>query len=452
MFGFNKNRELKEEVESLKKQLTLNRNYQITGFSNLTTPYNPSSLIETGYQGNATIFSLVDLLVKAASSVNPVVYEVKNERKFQEYKSLSSGMGNETSYLKAAMLQTEALKPVNNELYKLIKNPNPTMGYAEWVQEVLGFKYLTGNSFICSKKRSGTGKIFALEVWPAHLVQLMIQEMRILGYKVNAEGLMIEEVYENIGHIKNFNPDYNHEGGHLYGQSPLRAAFRNLQINNDAIDTGSNIIQQQGARGILYPDDPGTLLTEDQAKMLEDKHREKHTLQGRFGKNSGVMFPSMKMGWVNMSLPAGDLALLEQYNTSVKDLCGIYKVPSILLNDTAESKVESYREAKKYMYQQGVFPELIALRDEINRWLTPQYGKNLFVDFDFMSVPEIQEDMEKVTKQLNIAWWTTPNEKRQIMKMPKIDDDKMDDVYIPANLLNLNDGITGDLEGGDSET
>lgn len=94
------------------------------------------------------------------------------------------------------------------------------------------------------------------------------------------------------------------------------------------------------------------------------------------------------------------------------------------------------KEAKKALYQNAVIPELVKLRDELNRWLVPMYGDNLYLDFDFTSIPELQEENDKVVQQLSSAWWITPNEKRAVMNYGKDEDTPaMDDYYIPSNLL-----------------
>ena len=94
------------------------------------------------------------------------------------------------------------------------------------------------------------------------------------------------------------------------------------------------------------------------------------------------------------------------------------------------------KEAKKALYQNAVIPELVKLRDELNRWLVPMYGDNLYLDFDFTSIPELQEENDKVVQQLSAAWWVTPNEKRAVMNYGKDEDTPaMDDYYIPSNLL-----------------
>jgi phage portal protein BeeE len=96
------------------------------------------------------------------------------------------------------------------------------------------------------------------------------------------------------------------------------------------------------------------------------------------------------------------------------------------------------KEAKKALYQNAVIPELVKLRDELNRWLTPQYGANLYIDFDFSAIPELQEDMDKLVNQLGQAWWITPNEKRQAMFYGNDENVQLDDYFVPANLMPLN--------------
>jgi hypothetical protein len=218
---------------------------------------------------------------------------------------------------------------------------------------------------------------------------------------------------------------------HLYGQSPLRAGLRSLTTNNEAVTTGVKYLQNQTARGVLMSEEGD--LNEVQAQQLKDKFRQQYQ-----GANNGgdVIITPKKLSWVNFGLNAADVSLIEQYNASIKDICNIYNVPVQLLNNTEASTYNNMKEAKKALYQNAVIPELVKLRDELNRWLVPMYGDNLYLDFDFTSIPELQEENDKVVQQLSQAWWVTPNEKRAVMNYGKDEDTPaMDDYYIPSNLL-----------------
>ena len=190
------------------------------------------------------------------------------------------------------------------------------------------------------------------------------------------------------------------------------------------------------------------MLTAEHAAALRDKYKSMYSGVNNAGE---IMVTNHNFKWLEMGLPAADLALIEQYNLSIKDLASVYKVPSILLNDTQASTFNNYREAKKYLYLQAVFPKLVALRDELNRWLTPTYGSQYYIDFDFLSVPELQEDMEKVVRQLSLSWWLTPNEKRAVMQYEPIDKKEMNEIMMLANYIPISDGVTPKESGGTSQ-
>ena len=174
-------------------------------------------------------------------------------------------------------------------------------------------------------------------------------------------------------------------------------------------------------------------LNETQARALKQKFKQQY--QG--SNNAGdVIITPKKLSWVNFGLNATDLSLLEQYDSTIKDLCNIYNVPVQLLNNTSASTYNNQKEAKKALYQNAVIPELIKVRDELNRWLTPLYGDKLYIDFDFTVIPELQEETEKVVQQMSQAWWLTPNEKRAATGYG-IDEENpdLDKYYVPANLI-----------------
>jgi len=97
---------------------------------------------------------------------------------------------------------------------------------------------------------------------------------------------------------------------------------------------------------------------------------------------------------------------------------------------------KTFSKARKMLYTNSVIPELYKVRDELNRWLAPNFGDKLFIDFDISVIPELQEETEKVVSQMTQAWWLTPNEKRMAMSYGKDEENPaMDDYYVPANTI-----------------
>ena len=413
--------------------------YNWLGDSIVWNSENDNSYITEGYRKNATIYSLINLITKAATTIPFQVYEKTNENDYKRYKALTSGMMDASSIQKASILQKRALVELHDtDLHKLLERPNPAQSYNAWITELIAFGKLTGNRYIFGigpDNGPNEGKFTELYVMPSQVMEIVsggIMEP-VSKYKLEYNGTKYIDA-SDICHIKDFNPYYDGSGSHLYGQSPLRAGLRSLTTNNEAVQTGVKYLQNQTARGVLMSDEGD--LNQVQAQQLKDTFRRQH--QG--SKNAGdVIITPKKLSWLNFGLNAVDVSLIEQFNASQKDLCNIYNVPVQLLNNTDSSSYNNMKEAKKALYQNAVIPELLKIQDELNRWLAPKYGENICIEFDFSAIPELQEETDKVVDQLSKAWWITPNEKRTAMNYGVDENDtKLDDYFIPANLIPIN--------------
>jgi HK97 family phage portal protein len=410
--------------------------YQFLGESIVWNPENDDSYIQEGYRKNATIYSLVNIITNAATTIPFQVYEKVNENEVKRYKALTSGSVDANSLYKANLIRKNAMVELEGtELHKLLERPNAAQSYSSWITELIAFGKLTGNRYIygiAPETGINQGKYKELYVMPSQIMEIVSGGIMqpVQKYRIEYQGAY-DIPADDICHIKDFNPYYDGTGSHLYGQSPLRAGLRSLTTNNEAVQTGVKYLQNQTARGILTSDEGD--INEVQAQQLKDKFRK--NFQGADNAGDIIITPK-KLSWVNFGLNASDVSLIEQYNASIKDLCNIYAVPVQLLNNTESATYNNMKEAKKALYQNCVIPELNKIRDELNRWLVPKFGDKLFIDFDYSAIPELQEENEKVVDQLSKAWWVTPNEKRRVMNYG-VDDENiaLDNYYIPANLI-----------------
>lgn len=409
--------------------------YQWLGSSIVWNPENNAQFIQDGYQRNATVYSIVNLITKAASTVPFQIYKVKSNNTFKQYKAMTAGTLDGNALVKANLLKSKTFEIADvPALEKLLTHPNQYQSYASFITDLIAFGKLTGNRYIWGLGPDGgpnAGKYTELHVLPSHLVEIVSGGYLnpIAGYKLEFNPTDTIDP-QSVCHIKDFNPEYNSAGSNLYGQSPLKAGFRVLTANNEATVSGVKYLQNQTARGMLI-DKEGTM-----SSVQADALKQKFKKQYGGSQNAGdVIITPTALEWVNFGLTATDLGLIDQYNASIKDLCNIYNVPVSLLNNTDASTFNNVKEAKKALYQNAVIPELIKIRDDLNRWLVPMYGEDLYLDFDFSVITELQEEQDKVVAQMNTAWWITPNEKREAMSYGRDEEnDMMNDYYIPANL------------------
>lgn len=416
--------------------------YNYLGQSIVWNPEKDDTYIDKGYMYNSTVYSIVNLIAKTASSIPFQVYEIKNQNELKKYKAMTSGLMNGNILHKSLLQRKHALAELDNtDLHKLLERPNPAQSYSSWIQEIIAFGKLTGNRYVYGiKPESGPNqsKWQELYVLPSQSVEINSNGIfePVSGYSLDYSGQYKIEA-DDICHIKDFNPYYDGTGSHLYGMSPLKAGLRSLDTNNAAVTTGVKYLQNQTSRGVLMSDEGD--LNEVQAKQLKDKFRQQY--QGADNAGDIIITPK-KLSWVNFGLNAADVSLIEQYNASIKDLCNVYSVPVQLLNNTDTSTYNNMVEAKKSLYQNAVIPELNKIKDELNRWLVPSFGENLYLDFDYSNIAELQEEMDSVVKQMGSAWWTTPNEKRQAMNFGVDEEnEEMNDYYIPANLMPMKNDI-----------
>ena len=241
-------------------------------------------------------------------------------------------------------------------------------------------------------------------------------------------------------HVKLFNPEYDEDASFLYGQSPLRALRRSLEINNRAIDTGRAYIENQGVRGILYNKETEESFSEEQMDQFRRNFKRKN---GGVTNANDVGISNLELGWVDMMHSAADIALLEQYGATQQDLCNAYSFPSLLLKEDAT--YENRNEAKKQLWNDVVIPMLSELRDGLNCWLSPQFGENLYIDFDLTGVHAVQEDKLMRFKAIKeAAGMITVNEARTMAGLPAID--KLGDVSGEDMYVGFTQAVVQDTE------
>jgi phage portal protein BeeE len=109
-----------------------------------------------------------------------------------------------------------------------------------------------------------------------------------------------------------------------------------------------------------------------------------------------------------------DLELIEGLRLTKEDICAAYNFPPELL--TGDKKFDNYDAAIKYLVTNTLMPELVAERNIFNEVIVPMFGGEYYVDFDITALPELQDDMAKLTESLARMDYITFDEKRAVMK------------------------------------
>ena len=398
---------------------------------------NFQSYVDKGYQYNSDVYAIVNLITRKAATAPPILYRIVDERAFQKYKSFTANVVKPQDIAEANNLRKKAMVEVDetHPIIQTLMNPNDFQSYYEFMDNFLGFKLITGNSYVYGVGPStgpNAGKFKQLYVLPAHLVRILSEGRYnpVSGYTLTTKYDSQDLPADKVMHSKYWNPDYSTEGSHLYGQSPLKAASRVLQQSNDSLTASVKLFQNTGAVGILY-DNSDDGMSPEQALELQRKWQTENSGPNNAGK---VIVTSAKIGWQQLGLSAVDLAIIDSQKMNLRQLCNVYRVNSALMNDPDNKTYNNMYEARKALISDAILPELIAARADLNKWLVAPYNKSegdkLFLDFDLDVFPELQEDKKEQIQYLERAWWLTPNQKLEEMGYGRNEDPNMDKVYV----------------------
>ena len=175
--------------------------------------------------------------------------------------------------------------------------------------------------------------------------------------------------FKDVVHIKYSNPNYDQQGSHLYGQSPLRAALRNIQSSNESIDLNIKTLQSGGAFGLIHSKGQNAL-TDTQAKTLKERLKEMDNDPSRLAKLTGV---SAEIGFTRLSLTSDELKPFDYLSFDLKQICNVLGWDDKLMNNDEGAKYDNYTLAAKRVLLNSLMPDLKLLEEAINNEILPRY-------------------------------------------------------------------------------
>lgn len=396
---------------------------------------NIESYVNDGYLFNPTVYSIVSFIAQKAGSIPWGVYEVKDEKALQLYKSA----GPKTEHWKKSAIKTKALIELpNHDLNKLFITPNILQSWAEFVEQVVGFKLVTGNSYIhCIGPENGINAGTIKEMWtlPSQIVTIVAGNAMepIKQYELRGDRTVVIPT-EKVIHLKYWSP-LHQSGQFLYGVSPIQASRRVVTKSNSSYDASVAMFQNMGASGFISGDGK----SDDQALTPEQAEKIEKMLAKKTGpRNAGKpLVTSAAIKWQQTGMSPVDLAIIESDKMDLRTLCSVYHLSSELFNDAANKTHANMKEAGSSAYTNAVIPSLIQLRDSLNKKVQ-KTGSKIFLDFDTSMISELQEDLNYMATALQGCWWLTPNERRDMMSFGMDENNPvMDEYLIPSGLMPL---------------
>jgi len=401
-------------------------------FDNTEKKYNTQPMVayhQTGYNNRTRRDSYNDLATDGYVE-NAVAYRCINE--------ISNGASAVTFKLMRGDQPIE-----DHPLLDLLQKPNPTCSQFEYFRMVYSYLLLAGNSYLL--------KIGEENQPPRELHTLRPDRIQIKtsdSFYPESYNLVIngktKAVYpvdqmngaSEIKHIKTFHPldDY-------LGLSPVMPSAGDIDQHNLTNRHNTHLLVN-GARpsgAVVYKpkDEVGAMTT------LTDSQREqlRQDLQSRFTgtENSGrTMILEGDFDYKEMGLSPKEMDFSNMKNLSARDIALTFGVPAQLVGIPDAQTYANMAEARLALYEETIIPLLRHIESDLNEWLVPSYGDDLYLMYNIDDIPAITERRRMVTDNILRAVQEgvlTRNEARERLNLEPISGG--DDVYIPANLFPL---------------
>jgi HK97 family phage portal protein len=352
------------------------------------TPRRYDALAEEGYHKNVIVYRAVNLITRGAASVPWRLYKGRNE--------VSS-----------------------HALLDLLHSPSLRQAGSAFIEAVLGYLLLAGNSYIES--------VCYQNGMPGELHPLRPDRVKIIpsttglpaGYEYAVNGktrrLAADPIKgkSNVLHLKLFNPLHD-----WYGMSPIEAAACAIDQHNAVASHNLGLLQNGGRpSGAFIIRAPH--ITPDQREFLAQELRDAYAGAKNAGK---IMVMEGDFEWKDLGLSLKDLDFIEGKNLSAREIAQAYNVPPMLVGIPGDATFANYKEARYHLWEDTILPLLDYLTDELNLWLVPQFGNALRLSYDIDAIPALAPRREDAWAKVAQATFLTINEKRQAVGYEPISD------------------------------
>ena len=336
-----------------------------------------------GYMSNVIVYRAVNMIANGVASVGLCYYELLGKEK----KELND----------------------DDEIVKLIKNPNPTENYTKFIEQVISSYLISGNIFIQSV-RGEENKIEEMYLLRSDRMTIIPGVGNIPSfYRYKIGNLTFDfPCDENNGmsdilHIKTFNPldDW-------YGLSPMEPAQYSIEQHNECIKWNKALLEN-GAR-------PCGALVVKQNMTDETYNRLKADLDDNFkGTDNTGRYMILEGGveWKEMGCSPKDMDYIETKNSSARDIAMAFGIQPQLLGIKGDTTYNNMAEARMTFWEDTIIPMTKMLLSSLSQWISQAFNRNIIIEPDLDTISSLAEQRQKTWETMNNSDFVSDNEKRE---------------------------------------
>jgi HK97 family phage portal protein len=334
-------------------------------------------------------------------------------------------------------------EPVDNSfIAEQLNAPNDQQSLIDFYEELYEYLLLTGNVFI--KRTASIGGLgYSYEVVVSSEVEINADATgKPISYDyTRPDGRILKGIpAEDILHIKTSNVVNVDNTDILYGLSPLQAAWVIVMSSQEKLKADAAIFKNRGIVGILTNATDNAMLPKERERLQKEFDDE----VGGSDKYNKIKVSTARLQYIQTGMSPTDLKLLEGVMQSLRMLCNIYGISSILFNDNENSTYNNVVEAKRAAYTDAFLPLAEKVDIKLSEWLNTFSDTDAeYITADLTSIELIKGNTNEVANALNNLSPLLANKVLEAMTM--------DEVRGIAGLSELPDGLGEGLSGEGSQ-
>lgn len=329
----------------------------------------------------------------------------------------------------------------NHPLKDLINRPNELQSWSPFIETFLTDLFISGNAYIY-RANKGEGKPPG-ELWCIRPDRIRVipgdQLHPVAGYLYIVGKTQVYYPPELIMHIKFYNPldDW-------YGMSPLMAAMRSIDSNNELRKWNVALLQNAArpSGALVTPE----ILDENNYQRLRAMIDELYSGAANAGR---PIILEGNLDWRPLSMSPAEMSWGDALRYSSKEIAIALGVPPELVGDNANKTYSNFQEARKAFYIETILPLLRYIQDELNNWLTPLYPDEPYLEYNKDEIEALQDDIARKIQGLVTLFSSgaiTVNELRVALGYEEKDGG--DDLMAILQQQMIGGGMGGGLMGG----
>jgi len=386
--------------------------YFVQLFANTALYPSPNNdFYEDAYSGNADVFTVINKITEPSSRV-PIFQYDKNGEIIEGGKMLER-----------------------------LNKPNPYQSRSQFIESALTNYLIFGECFTANQILGlglNKGTPGRLDILPPKYMTVNVGTVfnPVAGYSFYPLSQAGKPDYlpEEIFHWKEFNPDYDMEGGHLRGMSRLKPLIKSVVGSTEAYNSLTKAFQNQGAWGLLA-------ILDNEGKALDLNKEQRSIIKTKFkadSKRGDLSVVSNKAEWTKIGLTMVELEILKSLGIYKGNLCDAYNVPSQLLSGSQDRTYNNYKEAEQALWRNANQPSLDAFLEGLSAWLAPYYKEEgQVLKADYSGVACLQNNNLELVQWMTTARVFTKDEIREALGYERLGTPEMQVIYESAGLMPL---------------